>query len=299
MKSTITTAPAGVSQIFSPARFAAYFRLYLYGSRRKLLLAVGQIFIITFIFMIFCYYMGGKDQYIGMSNVKLTSYDPMWGACHEVRMMFAIIFSAFAGSWMYSSVSSKNTRLTTFEIPSSQLEKFFTWWLIYFPIFVIVMLVCFYVADVLRVVWIMVSSDYGQYAHITPIKNLLTFTVPPYPYDSFNIPEPYQTAFTALAVYGSLITINALFSLGSIFLHKLSFLKTVVFLFVFMIIVSILSTLGYNVFFGDDVYELTSRLSSRELSTLVISWSVVIVLNGYFYWLGYARYKETEIVNRW
>ncbi len=300
MNNTITNAPSGASGFFSTARFAAYFRLYLSGSRRKLLLAVGQIFIVTFIFMIFCYYTGSKSQYEFMASQKLASGpDPMWSVCNQIMLCFGVIFAAFAGSWMYSTVSSKKTRLTTFEIPASQFEKFLTWWLIYVPVFIAVILVCFFLADALRVLWIMVSSDYGQYAHLMPLKNLVTFTDPAIT-DSFaSVTSSYRVELTSIMIYGIILVVNALFSLGSIYLNKLSFLKTMVILFICMVIQSILTSLGYNFFFSGSTYEITSRFSEKDLSTVIFTCATIVIICSYIYWLGYARYKETEIVNRW
>lgn len=292
MKSNISSASG-----FSFGRFAAYFRLYVMANRRKLLLAMGQIFIITFIFYIFNLYFGGRDHYATIAEMGgIKDFDPMWSSCNSIMLMLAFVISALAGSWMYSSVSSKHTRLMTFEIPAAQSEKFLTWWIIYVPLFIVALFVCYYLADVMRVLWVMVGTDYGDQAHIMPIGDLLRFTYP----DPINtVPQLENQGLLLVSLYGWLIMLNAVFSLGSIFFHKLGFLKTMAFLFVAMIVFGIISQLGFSVFFSGDNIDLTSRLDSDSPSKIWIVGTTLAVLSAYIYWLGYARYKDTEIVNRW
>lgn len=294
MKTTITTAAP--SACFSPARFAAYFRLYVLANKRKLLLAVAQMIIITFIFYLFCFYMGGESSYAQVVAGNMKNYDPMWSVGHEIRITLAFVFAALSGSWMYSAVVSKRTRLMTFEIPASQLEKFLTWWLIYVPIFLVMMLVCFYLADVLRVVWIKIGSDYGSYAHILPLKNLITFT---YAMPYGQSPDKLEVAQSLCSAFTLIIGINSLFSLGSIFFSRLNFLKTMGSLFVLLIVFSLLSNFGFNLFYGSDTYNVTSRFSNGGMTAIVQFSCGVAAICAYIYWLGYARFKDTEIVNRW
>lgn len=282
---------------FSFGRFAAYFRLYVMANKRKLLLAVSQILIITFILFIFGLYTGGTESYETIATMGgAQGIDPMWGSCNMIMVLISFVVAALAGSWMYSSVSAKHTRLMTFEIPAAQSEKFLTWWLIYVPGFFIAMFLCFYLADVLRVLWIMAGTDYGDYAHIIPIGSMLTFSYPS-PTDSFS-QNAAQTLLIVMS-YGVLFNLNALFSLGNIFFHKLSFLKTSACLFVLMIVFSIITQIGFKVFFPGDNIELTQRISEDSAGAPWVFGTIFAIMGLFFYWLGYARYKETEIVNRW
>ena len=281
--------------LFSCSRFADYFTLYIASYRRKLLFASLQIFIVTFIFYMFLFYTGGESSYQNLLQRGIvTDADPFWGAQTQFNFIFAFIFSALAGFWMFGATSSKKSRLMTFEIPASQMEKFFTWWLIYLPIFLVVMFVCFFLADLLRIIWLKIGTEYGDYAHLLPFKNLLDFNTP-----SLNSGlTSGNDRILTISIYCVIVLMNSLFAVGSIYFHKLSFLKTVASLFVGLIIFSLLMSAGIKVFFGT-AHSITSRLSSDESTSWTVTAPVIGIICIYLYWLCYARFKETEIINRW
>ena len=286
---------------FDGERFRSYFSFYFYSNRRRLLLGASQILIFSFLLTLFFFYTGGERGYQIMMNpdfgyydsserIDVNSTDPFWGLESGLMIALSMLFMAFSGSWMFSAMSNKKNRLSVIEIPASQFEKFLTWWIIYLPMALLAMLACFWLTDLLRVIWIKIFSPYGNFAHLMPIKNILAL-------------DPINSAKDSLGIsgviYGMVISINALFALGSILFHKLSFLKTVAACFILLVVFTILYVLGLNTFFDGSVAGLSGRLDWDETQANVILGCVGAAFSIAVYWLCYARLKEEDIINRW
>lgn len=282
MQSIATISP----QRFDMKRFGAYFRLYVFTYRRKLLLFTSAMLIISLVLMMLTYYMGGSEYYDMMAKMRMPKgYDPMWPTNMQFFIILAVFFSATAGSYMYKLPSSKNTRLGTLTLPASQFEKFLTWWLIYLPLALAAMFVSFYLADVIRVVWLKLFTANGNYAVIISPGAMLTFTVEE---------GAKGNGSSVPTAYGILVALNAFFAIGSIFFTRQSFLKTMGVGFLLLIFFGIIFSLGVKTF-----YTPGTRFNGPLFSSTALYWVITGLICIYLYWLSYARYKELEIVDRW
>lgn len=298
------TATTYKSDWFSSKRFAAYFRLYFSSYRNKLLLAASLMLAVTTLLLILMNYnnermydplYGGSSYYGGSKD-----YDPFWSFEQGIFILLGAIFSAIAGSWMYSTMTTKRNRLETIEIPASQFEKFLTWWLIYLPIFLATMFICFYVADILRFVWAKLCLEHSNHIHIYPLGNLLTFTLPPYnSLYEWAMEDSLLNLQLALTAFSSILGANAIFSLGSIFFHRLNFIKTVGVLFALLIVYGLLVAWGINVFEAADHTWVDMRYNGKSTAFTSCLFSAIGIVIAWFYWLGYIRYKEDELIERW
>lgn len=280
---------------FSLTRFASYASLYVTANRRKLLLGALQVFIFTFLFTIFILYMGGgiyRYENYRADGVP-PGIDPFWSEEAMVMMILVFVFMAFAGSWMFSSMIGKKNRLNTIEVPALQSEKFLTWWCLYLPVALLVILASFWLSDLLRVIWVKAFTPFGNDAHLIPLKYIVNFRDPS-PY--YSSAENHSTTFI---IYSVIVSCNALFALGGIFFHKLNFLKTVIFGFVLMAVVSLLFTLGRNVFFGVDGVNLTERFDINMPENGYVFGGIIFLIAACFHTLAYYRYRDEEIINRW
>lgn len=301
MQATTTTyggnSAASGNKIFALPRFMAYFRLYTKSNSRKLLLSAGLIFIATFSIFLLNFYFISDDRYETLADTPVPGfegYDLMWSGCNMIISFVFVLFASMAGSMMYSSVASRRQRLVTLQIPATQLEKFLTWWIICVPVFIICSFAAFYLAEILRVLWIKMFSAYGSQAHIMPLKYMFAMqSTDPVSHASFTNTDLFLTGLT----YGFVLLTNALFSLGSIVFHKMSYLKTFITLFIWTIVCGILINVGYIVLFHAD--PVTSAIDTNKLSATIWSAAIQLAICAYFYWLGYRRYKETNVIDRW
>lgn len=295
---------------FSFIRFKSYFTLYVIANRRKLMLGSLQIFIFTFLLTLFFLFTGGFESYRitaeymnqhGISGIESASdltvqeavADPFWATESIIIILMAFIFIAYAGSLMFSSMINKKDRLSTIETPASQGEKFLVWWSIYLPLALVMILFGFWLADMIRVLWVSVFTSYGKFAHPYPFVNIL----------SLSAPHEYLASDTSngitFVIYSSLALCNAVFALGSIFFHRLNFLKTVVSLFVMLVVFAILFSFGKTLLLGDNYGVLTSRFSFSSTSNAFVAGSIIFLIAFMIYMFAYFRYREEEIICRW
>lgn len=286
-----------VGNKFSFKRFASYLNLYMTANKRKLLLGILQVFIFTFIFMLLLLYSDGIKEY--EYNVEYQvhlSYDPFWSSNIPFIPFTLCVFMAFAGSWMFSSMSSKSRRLNTIEIPALQSEKFLAWWCLYLPLAFLLIFAGIWVAEILRVIWVKIFTPYGNQAHILSLDCLLRFISPR---DKYTDSMYLEASAVAFCIYSLVVACNALFSLGSIVFHKLNFLKTVISGFVLMALYVLFFLMGSAIFFGSD--SMTAAVNGFDDPNLFfyLFGGIVFVVSTFVYILAYCRYREEEIINRW
>ncbi|MDE6236118.1 MAG: hypothetical protein K2M56_10255 [Muribaculaceae bacterium] len=287
-----TTIPASVyseaSPTFSPARCLAYARLYLNANRKLLLLTLSQIFMVSFIFFIFNFYVSGTSIY-SYGDMSVTN-DFLWRSETSIMVFLFMVIMMISGSMMYGAVSAKRDRLYSLQIPASQFEKFLTWLIIYLPLTLVSCWVCFYAADVLRVIWIKLFTPFGDFARVIPLKHVLSFET-----GAINNPE---STFSVVTIFSFGLLLNSIFALGGIFFHRLSFLKTLICGFILFMICMLMFYLGITVFF-DGHMESANEISTRQYSLSVLFASVMTAISAFCYWLSYKRLKEEEIITRW
>ena len=278
------------SECLNPRRFRSYFTLYMRSERRKLLLGASLFFIFPFLFILFLYYTeNGMYRWSEYEN-----FDPFWNIESGVFIIFIFLFMAVSGSWMFQVYTGKRKRLGCIELPASQWEKFLTWWIVCVPLCLVAIFISFWFVDVLRVLWIKAFTPYGDKAMLYPLKNLLSLVEKPYPIGySWTLPGNLVGL-----VYSLLIATNAIFALGSVLFHKLSFLKTIGSIFVLIVVYSIIFMSGSSSFFSTGVAQLSSRYDMEPTGNLIFA-MIVAAVSLCIYGFCYARMKEEDIIDRW
>lgn len=293
---TFSSVPDSVyssSSLFSWRRCKAYALNFCADNSKKLWLSVGGIFLVTLIFMIFILYLDGLRTYNYYAEYSSLGYTA--DSFHDSSMMIFKIclvgIMALAGSMMFGSLSSKSKRLYSLEIPASQFEKFITWLFIFLPLTIVASWVCFYVADIIRVIWVKSFTPYGDAAHILSFSHVIV------PFDfEFSI----DRINSLIVFYSSCLIINALFALGGIIFHKMSILKTGLSLSILGCVIIVIAVIGYQAFFPGDsgiFVEMDSYGHINQIRLGIVFFSVII--SGLIYYLAYYRMKESEIISRW
>ncbi|MDE6811168.1 MAG: hypothetical protein K2J15_02330 [Muribaculaceae bacterium] len=202
-----------------------------------------------------------------------------------------IVIAMVGGSRCFDIISSRSDRASTLEIPASHLEKFLTWLIITLPILIIVSLCCFYLADIMRVLWINAFTEYGEFAKVIPFSNLLAL--------STDITSDSNDVFDIVFIYANVLILNSIFTLGSSLFSRLSFIKTLFFLFIITLLLTITAFIGFTTFFHGAKTHATFDLSVYNYASSVIYLTFSIIISSFLYYISFMRLKESEIITRW
>ncbi len=275
-----------LSPHFAANRFAAYFKLFSATNYRNFLLSAASIIIISFLFFIFNFYTSAHAYY---QSDTITDY--IWHSeCSLMTFILAVLMMV-GGSRCFNAISSRQDRASLLEIPASHIEKFLTWICFYLPILIATSLFCFYIADIMRVVWVKVFTDYGSYAKVIPFSNVLALTT--------KVSSRPEKVFEIVSTYCNLLLLNAIFTLGSSLFTRLAFIKTIFSLSVIGLLLIIAAYLGYNVFISGHYVQTIFDPSISETSTTLVYAGSTILISLYLYYISYMRLKESEIVTGW
>ncbi|MDE6271435.1 MAG: hypothetical protein K2M31_00310 [Muribaculaceae bacterium] len=272
-----------------------YPKLFLATNARKLLMMLGITYILTTLLLIFNLYATERyfyeQQNPGPDPINATR-DLLWSSECDIMTFIAFVVIIISGSMMFGALSDRRSRLNTLEVPASHTVKFFTWFAVYLPVAIIAMWISFYAAQITRVCWTQLFTDFGSYAHIIPFHRVMLL-------EGGFVLEP-SDIYDAMTTYGAMIFINSVFALGSVIFPRLSFLKTAISCSIISTMIGVAALLGHLVFFGlhantDPRFAIFDTFPQREyIITAVMLFGALCC-----YLLSYYRFKQTEIINRW
>ena len=275
-------------QTFRFSRFAVCFRRYLGFNCRRLLLLAGGIlasFLIISIFQLLMLYE--EIQEYGPDQLSPLFF---WGSNADILSFVVPFIATVGGSLMYSSMNTRQNRLTELSLPASQFEKFLTYFIIYLPLLLCVTFLLFWISDALKVLAVRIFTTTASGLHTMSLWRMIRF------YGGENWTD-YQTT-TTLTIYTVILSGNALFALGSIVFQKYSYLKSYCFIFILQSAMMILAISSYILLFpyGNTTFRYAN------LSYPAICWIITItglVATVGLQLLAYLRFKESEYISRW
>lgn len=289
----MNSATISQSSLFSTFRFGALLKKYLGENGRRILMLSGSLTIIFIIITFLRYFTSFESTYQVWAQRGMTGTDPMWGGNMEWMTFMLIVAASVAGSMMYSSMSTPAGRLATIEVPASQFEKFLVRFLIWVPLFYVIFFACFYISEFIRVAYIHLFNEGGEIAAVIPLNRFFQFRMQSECY-SWNP----SAAFEVTMIYSIILLINGFFVLGGIIFNKQAYIKTLCTLFALQTILGGIAAFSGYLYFRGSYY-----MGNADES---ISYSGALLLAGCslaFYillqWIAYARFKESEIINRW
>lgn len=211
----------------------------------------------------------------------LMGYNGSGGGIIEVSV-FCVMFSitgCIVGSLTFSNMKSKESRINALMLPASTFNKFIVRWIAVVPALFLIMLAGFYIGDLTRIFvnWALdTSAQYRHYIQVTDLWVIL----------SFGYEEEGGIILTNVLL--SYFVIQSIYIFGAILWPKLSFIKTLVALWVVQTVFSIiLISLGRNFCF--------SLNFTGESAVWCITIAQIIILLG-FYTLTYLRFKKSQVV---
>lgn len=284
---------ASTNQTFSPRRFGSYFAKYVADNRARLLLSCTIVVGVPILFSLGLPYV---------SDYYSTEEDPMWSRELTFFNFLYLWLSIYFGSVFYGQLASKGGRIALFTTPASNLEKFFTSFVVYVVAFNLLFIGASFFADWLRVAVYSGGAPEGSVCAPIPLKFVLSCGF----YDSpvYNsLPNDVSTFMGAVAFSGVVaggVLGQAVYALGCTLWPKNSLLKTLAATIGLTVVCVMLANWGFDVMYGY-FPEMDGRLIlGVDKWHSLIFWDAVLGLVAAFvWWLGYARMKEWEIVKRW
>lgn len=188
------------------------------------------------------------------------------------------MFCALGASLFMENMTSNGLRLNSLMSPASTLEKFLSRWVICILAVTITYLICFALADLIRVA--IFTWYYGD------VPGLRYFG----PFEMMEKAEHWYY------LWGSLASVQAIFVLGSTVTPKNAFLKTFGVLVVLGIAFAIIVSNVYAALepFGSHIVAKNGPTSVLDTAAKIapIFWILFCYITAYF------RLKESEIINR-
>ena len=282
------------NNIFNSTRFVNYLIKYTTENKRILLINLALIIGLPIVLVTVMPYLIGKYDYDSTPGI-----DNMWG---EEITMFSFIFVIWAatfGSRVFSSMSAKGNRIDTLTNPASYLEKFATYMLIYVVIFYIVYIGATFLADIMRVWIARMYAPKDAYIAPIPLEYVLTLGNVDNGYDRMGL-GAWRNYLPGLLLVNSILNTQAFFTLGGIVWSKNAVLKTFGCALALNFIMSMAWIWGMNIFIGSD-HGIMPRFDF-DITTQQFAWifgSIGILTTILTYWLAYARFRESEIIDRW
>lgn len=259
------------SQTFDFGRFAMTLRRDLTLGRRQYAIRIlAMLGILTVVMLLV-----GTMVHNVMTRYHEAPYDNL-----EVLFTFAaIIFCSLGASTFSNDMITPGTRLNALMLPASTLEKYITRFLICVIGTFAAYLVCFMIADIIRV--IAINAYYGD----DNAKLYLTSDV-------------FKDTVLNLGTMTTLLSAQATFVLGSALWPKNSFIKTFAASWAFQTVILIVFAITLKIAIADKAFHMSAGVGEMKYSALYLieaantTWALFCFITAYF------RMRESEIINR-
>jgi len=291
-------------QSFDFLRFKTYFRAYSTANSRKLMLAAASCLIIWAFVCVVVQFLSDFEVYESIAVSVAAGYlpmgyldDPYWEVEYVAGGIMMVVLATLAGSTMFSAMHGKGNRQTLLTTPASILEKYLTYFLIYIVGFFVVFYASYFIADVLRVMVVEMFSPYGEYAKLVPVRYIFDFNIE----TSIDDKPIYTTIFLSM-YYSAVLSLIATFSLGSILWQKASYLKTLCAMALIQVALSIIAVFSFRLFIGSNSFNAISLGFMYPSGSALQNIGYILaglVFPAFLFWLGYRRFKDTDLIERW
>lgn len=218
--------------------------------------------------------------------------DPAWTFLLVVFIWSLWGFGCLSASFTMEKMKTKTSRTSMLMVPATPFEKFFSRWLVFTVVFLVIFLISYKLADYTR--FIIYSLAYPEE------KDFII------PVDLSHLVGERKTYYTLCRTglqFGALLSayffVQSLFVLGSSIWPKNSFLKTFASGTVIAIVYFLLAVFMSKMFLENGNYYSENVFTGMSEDTAM---SIMIVVGIFFtlmnWTLAYFRFKESEIVNR-
>ena len=226
----------------------------------------------------------GYLQYSRIAEGTQLTTDPLWRFELNFFLFGIVAWGCVSASFLMERMKTKTSRVAVLMTPATMFEKYISRWLVYTFCFVIVFLIAFKLADWTRV--LVYTLSYPD------VKGIASLSLLPLIQGA----EDYHpTTIECLLAFCAFLFIQSCFVLGSTVWPKNAFIKTFAVCIGIIVVYSLVAGgMAKALFVGNHVEPLVDDDQMAICSTILLA------LGALFNWtLGYFRFKESEIINRW
>jgi hypothetical protein len=249
------------AQRFSWSRFMVLLKTYLVENSRTLLLYTATLIGLSVFFSAMSAILG-----FDLEDIKVKGFVEVINVMFDICLYFGIIFSA---SLTFTSLKTRASRIATFMLPASMLEKFLVRIVVFFPMFVIAY--CIAVACGVATWSVICFLKYGEWVRLQLLPEII---------------EPS----TCTLLIGYFLLNQALYTLGSAISPKRAFAKTFV-----VLLLCIMMLLVVSEFIAVWYTARTMVIQNISLWGFI---TFIYCLAFVVYWLAWRRFRSTQIVQR-
>jgi len=261
---------------FDSKRFGQVLKLDFAEGRKAILWGALAMLLLYLFFFWFTHNIASHDEYYGVdqSYVTMLRVTSICEAVGQFGMVAMLMFWLVSASILYRSEQKKQQRIAWLMLPATNLEKFLSRWL-YMVVFSLVGgVLMFFVADLLHIAYLWISSN--------PVKDATSYFFHALPHT-----DEYSPLLHITNVYGMMITIHAFFLMGSVLFRKYHFIVcAALVVLTFTVVASIFNALGLYQYNGE-----TARIATDII--FIVFEAVAISL---FTWLAYRLFCRWQVV---
>ena len=276
-----------IEQVFKWERFSLFLKCYVGENRRVLFRLAMLILTIPTIFLCIFTWLG-QDAY-DMGRYEYWSdpikKDPQHFMVCFVCIALSYVFASVAGSYMFSSLSNKNSRENILTLPASTVEKFVTLLVIYVVGYAVLMFLSVSFANFLR---------YALFFHLSPLLKPVAISET---LCYFNHPNAIRIM---LLMWGAFGVVISTFFTGSVLWPKNSYIKTtIVLITLFIVSLSLggISFISYGIFNSEMEPRFQWMINKHTVHDIVYTSEFIYTIALTVF--SYYRLKQWEIISRW
>ncbi|MDE7471084.1 MAG: hypothetical protein K2M57_06540 [Paramuribaculum sp.] len=199
-------------------------------------------------------------------------------------VIFGIILSVVglaAASQMFSDMRTKEGRISLLMTPASAFSEFFVRWTVWVPGCLAALVIAFYIGDWSRMLGAFLFDHYVERVHLSDFFTARTF-------------------YVSSICFMMYLALQSFFVLGAVLWPKLSFLKTVIALWLLQTVLGTVASLSVMsvrnklafIIFSDDI-NFEDRFGDGMYALVIGFYALVCLVNWSIAWL---RLKESDAI---
>ncbi|MCM1484020.1 MAG: hypothetical protein NC043_06770 [Muribaculaceae bacterium] len=277
---------------FSLRRMGSVMGMTVNANRRTLIIQVVVMAMVVIGFILF-QALNDMDCYTYEYYNPDRELDPQWDDLLGTFMIMFGVFTCIGASMMMNWMDTRGKRLNTLMVPATQLEKYVARWILYVPVVAILFTVLFLIGDTLRVYTLDFALEHMSELKVCREPKSILGMI-----DLFmDAPEKERSGNIIVLTGLGLVALQSLFVLGSCIWPKNSFIKTATAVGLSGAVIAVIMVVLTNCMF--DFYEYTYPRQDEVATWFTAYKAGFVALILFDYALGYYRFREAEIINRW
>ncbi len=279
---------------FSWHRFALCFRKEIRENKKKWVWRAVSVYGILALLLVINYsYTLYLPTYYWEQNIFKELVQSVILTSLQYFFIMFLFFGAFSSSQMMEGMNRKTSRILLLMTPATSFEKYITRWLLSVFLCLPFLLVLFQLADLTR--YFFTLCFFSEHYQVPP------FTVWHYLIEGEHGAGACESVVQCFCITSFVLFIHSLFALGSTLWTRQVLTKTFAAVFILLVLYVGFSVLLFTWIIDEETIVATpSFVQDWEEKHVCLLISLFCWLGMLFHWvLGYYRFKESEIINRW